>query len=255
MFFFLSKVLHILVMPLTWIVFFWLLYAWKRKHKLRKLFLFLAIFFSVFFTNTVIFKEFARLWEVQGTNVGQVQNHDVAIILGGMFEYNHDLETLSIRRGGDRIWQALRLYHRGKVRKFLISGAHGFLSDRGLNEAKQLRSELLVWGIPKEAILIDSLSKNTYQNAVESRRLINALNLQESRFILVTSALHMKRSKACFIKQGIPVTPYSTDLFTGPKRAYHWDEYLIPSISTTDDWSTLTHEWIGYLTYKVVGYL
>lgn len=255
MFFILSKALHILVMPLFWIVFFWLLFVWKRNHKARKKFLFLAIFVSFFFTNTVIFKEFARLWEVPGKKIESIHQFDCAIVLGGMFEYNNDLGNLSIRRGGDRIWQTLSLYHRSKVKKILISGAHGFVSDRGLNEAKQLRDELLVWGIPKEAMLIDSLSKNTYENAVESARIIREQGMEDNSFLLVTSALHMKRSEACFRKQGINVTTFSTDLFTGPKRSYHWDEFIVPSISTADDWSKLTHECVGYLTYKIMKYI
>lgn len=65
----------------------------------------------------------------------------------------------------------------------------------------------------------------------------------------------MRRSAACFRKQGIQFTMYPTDLFTGPKRSYHWDEFIIPSISTADDWQILTHEISGYVVYKLMGYL
>lgn len=241
-------------MPLFWILLAWSSYAYKRQSPHGKKLLYIAFFVSFFFTNTVIFKEFSRIWEIPGKKFQAVEHHDIAIVLGGMFEYNNDLDVLSIRRGGDRIWQALALYHRGKVDKILISGAHGFVQDRGLREAQQLRDELLVWGIPSEALLIDSLSKNTYENALESNKVIAHYNLEASSFLLITSGLHMRRSMACFEKQGLEVTPYSTDLFTGPKRAYHWDEYIIPSLSTANDWSKLTHEWAGYVTYKIMGY-
>lgn len=255
MFFFLSKLLHILVMPLFWIVFFWLLYVWRRHGKTARRYLLLAVSVSVFFTNTFIFKEFARLWEVYGVPIEDIEEYDYAIVLGGMFEYNSDLKTLSIRRGGDRIWQALRLFHRGKVKNLIISGSHGFVSDRGLDEARQLRDELVIWGIPDSCIYIDSLSKNTYENARETNKLIDHNNLREKSFLLVTSGMHMRRASACFRKFDLEITPYSTDLFTGPKRTYHWDEFIIPSISTADDWSSLTHEWVGYLTYKLMKYI
>lgn len=254
MFFILSKLLHIFVTPMFWIVSMWLLYAWKRKSKQRKKILVSAISLSLIFTNTFIFKEFVRLWEVPGKNIEALEYHETAIVLGGMFEYNNDLEVLSIRRGGDRIWQTLSLFHRGKIKNILISGASGYINDRGLDEARQLRDELLIWGVPSENIFIDSLSKNTHQNAVESIKILKRHGLDNKSILLVTSATHMKRAEACFKKQGIRVETFSTDHFTGQKRAYHWDEFIIPSISTTNDWTRLTHEWVGYLVYKIMGY-
>jgi uncharacterized SAM-binding protein YcdF (DUF218 family) len=254
MFFILSKLLHIFTTPFFWIVVAWLFFAWKRKSKWRKKSLYLALFCSFFFTNTFIFKEFVRLWEVPGSRIETMPKYDVAVVLGGMFEYNSGLEVLSIRRGGDRIWQTLSLYHRGVVKKILISGDSGYVTDRGLKEAQRLRDELVVWGIPAADIMIDSVSKNTYQNAVESVKILKAIGLNKKSILLVTSSTHMKRSLACFEKQGLKVTPFSTDLYTGKKRSYHWDEFIIPSLSTANDWSRLSHEWVGYVMYKMMGY-
>lgn len=254
MFFVLSKILFLFVTPLFWILTLWILFVWKRKTKYRKRLLISAISVSIIFTNTFIFKEFVRLWEVPGTRIENLSFHETAIVLGGMFEYNNDLDVLSVRRGGDRIWQALSLYHRGKIKYILISGAHGFVTDRGLDEVRQLRDELLVWDIPAEHILIDSISKNTYENAVESVKVLENKGLTQGNVLLITSATHMKRAWACFNKAGLKTTPFSTDHFTGPKRSYHWDEFIIPSISTTNDWSRLTKEWVGYVMYKIMGY-
>ena len=73
------------------------------------------------FSNTVIFLELMRNWEVQGTKFKDVKKYDVGIVLGGMFEYNNDLEVLSVRTHADRIWQAITLYKTGKIKKILIS--------------------------------------------------------------------------------------------------------------------------------------
>lgn len=189
-----------------------------------------------------------------GKQIETLPYHETAIVLGGMFEFNNDLNTLSIRRGADRIWQTLSLYHRGKIKYILISGSHGYVSDRGLDEARQLRDELLIWGVSNEHILIDSLSKNTFENAVESIKVLERHGLKEKSVLLVTSSTHMKRAEACFRKQGLMVNTFSTDHYVGEKRAYHWDEFLVPYISTTNDWTRLTKEWIGYLMYKIMGY-
>lgn len=254
MFFLFSKLLHFIVMPGFWILIFWLSFFLIKNSRWKKRFKISAILITILFTNTFLFKEFVRSWEVQGIKTEKVDYHDVAIVLGGMAEYNNDLNRLSLRRGGDRIWQTIALYQRGKIGKILISGDSGYISERGLNEAMRFRDELIEWGIDKENILIDSLSKNTHQNAVESLKVLKSNDLENSKILLVTSAVHMKRAQGCFEKIGLKVTPFSTDHYTGPKRHYHWDEYLIPSTSTLVDWQVLTHEWTGYLAYKLKGY-
>jgi len=209
----------------------------------------------LFFTNNVIFLEFTRFWEVKGTKIENVKHYDVAIVLGGIAEYNNDLERLSIRRGGDRLWQAIHLYHIGKVDKILISGDSGYMVDKGLNEASQFKSILIDEGIPDEDILVETISKNTYQNAVESKKVLDSIPEEES-VLLVTSAIHMRRSIACFEKAGFKnFGTFTTDHFTGPTRGYYFDQYIIPNESVLTDWHKLIHEWVGYVTYWAIGYI
>jgi uncharacterized SAM-binding protein YcdF (DUF218 family) len=209
----------------------------------------------LFFTNTVIFSEFVRWWEPEGKKIEEIEHYDVAIVLGGMAEYDNNLDRLSLRRGADRLWQAVHLYQLGKVDKLLISGDSGHMIDRGLNEALRFRDVLTDFGIPKEDILVDSLSKNTHQNALESKKVLEQYpDLND--VLLVTSALHMPRSKACFQKVGFnQIGTITTDHFTGRKRGYSFEQYLIPNISNLEDWKRFNHEWIGYLVYWIVGYV
>jgi len=64
----------------------------------------------------------------------------------------------------------------------------------------------------------------------------------------------MKRAKACFDKEGIECTPFSTDLHSNPTHKYQWDQYLIPNVYNFNLWSDLNKEIVGYLTYKIMGY-
>ena len=253
MFFFLSKILLFLLSPLTWIIialglaFFARKATWKKRGRIT------AICCILFFSNTVIYKEFCRQWEVFGTPLSQVKHHNVGIVLGGMTEYNNDLKTLSIRRGGDRIWQAITLYKAGKIDKILISGDHGYLIDKGLREAVQLKEVLVGWGIPSKDILTETVSKNTYENAVETKKLLTRSYPQYESFLLITSGRHMRRSLACFDAAGLPCTPYSTDLYTGPSRSYTFEEYIVPDASALSEWHGLLKEWFGYVAYAVTG--
>lgn len=255
MFFILSKALLFILSPFTWFIlsiacaFFWKKEIWKKRFK------WLAIILFFFFTNTFIFSEFCRLWEVHGVKTTSLKTYDAGIVLTGMSEYNSDIDLLSIRRGADRIWQALNLYHKGKIKKIIITGDSGYITDRGLHEAKQMKQILVAWGIPEGDIITEEVSLNTYENALETKKLINRSYPHLKDFLLITSGTHMRRAKGCFTKVGLQCDTYSTDLFTGSKRSYHWDQYIIPNVSNFGNWNILTKEWFGFMTYDVVGYI
>ena len=74
--------------------------------------------------------------------------------------------------------------------------------------------------------------------------------------LLVTSALHMKRAKACFEKAGFEhFDCFTTDHYTGSKRGYDFDQYIVPDISTLVNWEKLSKEWVGYVVYWMMGYI
>ncbi len=195
------------------------------------------------------------MWEIPGTTLNAAKKHDVAIVLGGMFEYNGDLDEITIRRQGDRLFKAISLYKTGKVEKLLISGDSGYLSERGLHEAKQVKALLITWGIPETDIISEEKSVNTHENAVESAKILKQSYPHYNRFILVTSGIHMKRSLACFEKEGIQCTPFSTDLYASQSGNYYWDQYIIPNLDTFNLWNKLFKEVVGYISYSVVGYI
>ena len=64
-----------------------------------------------------------------------------------------------------------------------------------------MQDVLLSWGIDKEKILIEDLSKATLESAKYSLKKLEEEGYQ--RIILVTSALYMRRSIKCFEKRGI----------------------------------------------------
>ena len=255
MFFILSKVLFFLILPFNWFIvsvagyFFWKKDPWKNRFK------WIAIITFLFFGNTVIFSECCRLTEVQGRKIDQLPKYDVGIVLSGMAEYNRDLNVLSIRRSADRIWQALNLYHQGKIKKILITGESGYISDRGLHEASQFREVLISWGIPKGDIITEEKSRNTHENALETKKVIERSDFQFKKFLLITSGIHMRRAKGCFDQVGLICDTYSTDLHSDSNHTYYWDQYVIPNVDNFSAWEQLIKEWVGYLTYDIIGYI
>ncbi len=255
MFFILSKALLFLLSPFFWMALSLAIFFYTKRPKWKKRTKWFAIGIFVFFTNTVIFSEFCRLWEVPGKKTEEVKHHDIAIVLGGMFEYNSDVDNISIRRQGDRLFQAVTLYKTGKVDKLLISGDSGFITDRGLHEAKQVKEVLVSWGIPEQDIITEEKSINTHENAKETSKLLRTSYPHFDSFLLVTSGIHMKRALGCFERQGMECTPFSTDLYANQRRGYYWDQYFIPNVSNLVTWNKLFKEIVGYVTYDMVGYI
>ncbi len=255
MFFILSKALLFLLSPFFWlaIALYFAFFSKNNKRKMKAKWI--SIFILFFFSNSVIFSEFIRNWEYPGKKITEIKKHDVAIVLGGMFEYDSDLNRISIRRQGDRLIQAISLYKTGKVEKILISGDSGYITDRGLHEAKQVKELLISWGIPKQDIISEEKSINTHENAAETKKLLEKSYPHFHSYILVTSGIHMKRALACFKKEGMICTPYSTDIYSNVQRNYFWDQYIIPNMDNFLLWNKLNKEIVGYLTYKTMGYI
>lgn len=207
------------------------------------------------FSNPFVYKVFCHRWEIFTPKLSEIDNYEMAVVLGGMTEYDGDLEELTVRRGADRIWQAISLYKMGKIRKILISGDSGYVTSRGLKEAKQLKEVLVRWGIPENDLVVEEVSRNTCENAVESYRIIQQSYPHIDKVLLITSARHMRRASACFDKVGLQHDLFTTDKFTGVNNYIFWDEYFVPQASIMDEWSALIKEWVGYISYRIVGYI
>lgn len=245
----LSKVIYLFITPFTWLSIAILMWAFAKKKKGKHYAKIATIFIAFFFSNTIIYKEALRLWEVPAVNKNEVTHHHVGIVLGGMFEYDNSADRLSIRRGGDRIWQAIDLYKSKKISKICIVGKHGSVIDKGLDEAVQLKTQLVSWGIPEIDIIIETESRNTHENAKFTAALMQQSYPHFNTFLLITSARHMKRAKASFDKQEMTVTPFSTDQYVGKERYYTWDEFIVPSSDTFNGWFGLIKEVVGYVGY------
>jgi uncharacterized SAM-binding protein YcdF (DUF218 family) len=255
MFFVLSKIVITFLYPSTWLVLSIAGYVFLKNEKWRKRCKIASLVIFLIFSNTVLFLKLMQKQEIHGVKIEDVKKYDVGIVLGGMFEFNTDLETLVPGSHADRIWQAITLYKKGKIKKILISGGSGYVVDHGLKEAVQLKAVLVDWGFPEGDIIIETTSRNTHENALETKRILQRSYPHLEKRLLITSGSHMKRALACFEKEEIPCDPFSTDLSTGPTSNFFWDQYIVPDVSTIFGWNNLIKENIGYLSYKIMGYI
>ncbi|MEI6577101.1 MAG: YdcF family protein [Bacteroidota bacterium] len=255
MFFILSKVIGLLLNPLVWI-FSMLLYGLVTKKKKRKtIFLWMSLLFGILFSNEFLASELTRKWEMPiQKEPDTLKPYDVGIVLGGgMVQSDKALKRLIFRYNTDRIFQAISLYKQKKIKKILISGGSGNLINRSWQEASLSRDYLLLIGVSDADILVDSLSKNTHENAVNCVQILKK-DKAAHRFLLITSAVHMKRSMGCFDKEGLKCAPYPTNPVAG-MRHFDLNHMLMPQAKALEIYDDLIHEVFGYITYKVSAYL
>ncbi len=254
MFFVVSKILSIFLSPLVWIyaLLLWAFFAKSRKASRRILIGAMIIFYI--FSNGFIAEEALRLWE-QNSPFYDTDNkkYDVGIVLsGGLIDYDESTNKLVYGQSSDKIMQALKMYNEGVIDKILISGSSGSLLSSEYNESILARTFLLNYGINKADILIEPSSRNTHENAVETKKLLED-QFPDGSFLLFTSALHMRRANACFTKEGIEVDIYSTNN-TIVRRKNSFEFLFVPSALSIYQWDSLIHEVTGYIIYNIAGY-
>jgi uncharacterized SAM-binding protein YcdF (DUF218 family) len=253
MFFILSKILSFLFIPLVWIIALLLFALLSKNAKRKKQALLTAALLLILLSNSFLFDECMRMWEVPAAHATELQPvYDAGIILSGVLSYDHSFDRLQFNRRNDRLMQAIELYKTGRIKKLFFTGGSGSLVYRDNKESQMVKRFLTSIGIPEHDIIIEDASNNTHENAQFSKPIL-ASNFNNGKFLLITSAFHMRRSVACFNKQEIVVTPYSVDRYSGPRK-YQFDHLLVPHSETLFNWDSLIHEWVGYAVYKIVGY-
>jgi len=205
----------------------------------------------LFFSNPFIYNEVMGLWEPDIKYKDELKPYyDYAIVLTGVLSYNYNYERIGFKSSSDRFLQALELYKEGRVGKIFLPGGSAQINQEH-KESKILKDYMVLLGIPDSVVEIETLSRNTYENAVESANYFKE-DMHKKEFLLITSGFHMRRASACFRKQGFVFDTYVTDLYAS-NRTFSMDRLLIPKAEALQGWSRLTHELSGYIIYKLTG--
>lgn len=253
MFFILSKIFAFLLMPMTWF-FILLIWSWRTKDEGRKKRLRIAsLVVLILFSNRFVFDRTMHVWEINTTQEPAAGTYDAIIVLGGMSSYDQEFDRIQFARGTDRLLQAIKLWKKGVAPKIVFTGGSGSIRNSEIKEGEKIREFLHQAGIPDSVMIYETQSRNTHENATYTKPVL-AKEAPGGRYLLVTSAFHMRRSLACFAKEGIPVTPYSVDRYSGPWK-FEFDYMFLPTAETLSDWNILFHEWVGCISYKFSGYI
>lgn len=117
--------------------------------------------------------------------------------------------------GGDtngRTMHAIELYKEGWAPQLIFSGAAK--DPESASNAKVMMSMAVAQGVPPAAIAIDEQSRDTKENAKETRALIG----DKKTVILVTSDYHQRRAHKEFQK----VLGSEVKIINAPAKDKHW---------------------------------
>ena len=256
MFFTLSKILAVFLKPITWIILLMAIAFFVKRKALRVTLRILALLMLLAFTNSYLAREAVLSWGMPLVSQSDIPGtFEVGIVLGGGQLQKDDITGELIFMGNtDRFLKAIELYKSGKIRKILISGGDGSYFRNISPEAELLKSYLSNNGlIPAHDIWIDTIARNTHENAVESKKILTQARVREPS-ILITSNIHIRRSLACFKKEGVEVIPFvSYQGYLNNRTDFEF--YVIPKVKNFLVWNKLFHEWFGWFFYRIAGYV
>ena len=184
----------------------------------------------------------------EGRQAQAMPEADAIVVLGGALGL-----PLSPRPGvmltesSDRVLYAARLYRANKSREVIISGGNVFTQRESVQpEAFYIKQLLIEWGVDEAVISLEGDSRNTRENAVETKKLLEQKGIET--ILLVTSAFHMARALATFQNVGIKAIPAPTDF-----RVANYSQPLLldilPSADALRGTTFALREYLGIVVY------
>lgn len=215
MFFSIAKVFWILCQPLTLLGFLMVIgLVFSKTSGGRKLLVsvcavFLLLGFSPIGNNLLWYLE--DMYELPTVLPKKI---DGIIVLGGSIEgkltYAHGQPQ--INDNAERLTEFVKLARLYPQAKLVFSGGDGSLFQSSGTESKIASIIFKDIGFSSSTLVFEDKSKNTYENMVFSKELVNPQ--PGETWVLVTSAFHLPRSVAIFSSNGWPVIPYPAGYIT-----------------------------------------
>ena len=249
MFFFLSKLLDLVLSPLTWVLVL-LLFAvpwtrrrarrWRRGRALTLGALALLLLFSIEpVANAILYS----MEHDAPSTYRPDATYDVIVLLGGVTDEDVTDENgqPAYNENVERVLMTHRLLRDGKARFVIASGGSG----EGALLAEQIRD----WGIEPERIVVEGDARNTREIAVYSAAIVKQRGWK--KVLLVTSAFHMKRALGCFVAAGLHPDTRSTDFHEYSSRySLSWQ----PRANHLSGSTGALREYVGRMVYELRGY-
>jgi uncharacterized SAM-binding protein YcdF (DUF218 family) len=217
MIFTLKKIISAFLLPIPIGIFLLLLsfiYLIFNSYKKAKIFLFLGLLWFAFFSFQPISNAFLSPLESSYSALLDTPRVKYILVLGHAHKSDETLSITSEVKSTaiNRLVEGIRHYKSLENVKLILSGYSGF--DENPHALMQEKLALSL-GVKKEDIIRLDTPKDTFMEALESKKII-----MDEKFILVTSASHMKRSMLLFQKQGLNPIASPTQILSYEDKGY-----------------------------------
>jgi Uncharacterized conserved protein len=258
---YLSKVLPQFILPagLTAILLFLTLFLIKKKPKTAFWLVLISLllvsaagnaYFSAFITRSLEWRTMPPAGEVKA---------DAIVLLGGGTEApDTPRQMVEINSAGDRVLYAAQLYKAGAAPLIILSGGNmSYSQERSTTPAQEMQAMLVGLGVPQEALVLQSQSQNTAEDAFFTSAILTEKQIRT--VILVTSAAHMERALMMFASPEISIIPAPTD-YNVTQRSWEnlmrWDwktilTHVMPDGGNIARTNLILHEYLGIFFYRV----
>ena len=190
-----------------------------------------------------------------------IPNAEAIVVLGGATKpASRPRPGVDLNEEGDRLLYAAQLYRQQKAPLVIVSGGRIRWRGKGSPESADMANILVQMSVPAEAIIQEPDSLNTYENAVNVKKILDSNGIHQ--VLLVTSAMHMPRSLLIFKHQRITAIPAPTDfsvtaddlreLRNSPQNIVL---NLLPDSDRLENFTRAFKEYIGLVVYRLRGWL
>jgi uncharacterized SAM-binding protein YcdF (DUF218 family) len=123
---------------------------------------------------------------------------DAIVILGAQSKYNTVVNPCLV----ERVKKGVALQHQGFAQKIVMSGGKDRFGEK--SEAQIMKTLALEQGVSQDAIIVEDTSKNTYENLLFSKRILEKNHL--TSVIIVSDPYHLPRASLIAKTEGLSYT-------------------------------------------------
>ena len=175
------------------------------------------------------------------------------IVLGGANDtiVSNFRGVVTLTEAAERMTEAVSLARLLPGKLLLFSGGGAQIIYKTGPEAAAAKALFISLGVDPKRLLLENRSRNTSQNAIYTRDLLQKKGLHIKPWLLVTSAFHMPRAMGCFQKAGLKVIAWPTDYRT--RGWYDRTRFFSRPSEGLRRLDMISREWLGLLAYWITG--
>lgn len=239
--------------PVMYVLFFVVLGLLCRKHrKTRNTLYGMAVVLALLFTNEPLYDYVSGRWIGEYDRpLTQGKRYTYGIVLGGFSNWDWQRNRPEFGDIADRLLDGIMLYKQGRIEKLVMASDGSIILKEDTTQFEGNPAGMMTFleylGMSKEDVLMETKANNTHENATLTLKMIGE-RLRTEPTLLITSAMHMRRSMLAFEQEGLHPDAYVTDTPVEIKgRTVSW----WPQVGVLVGWNELLHEVVGYCFYKI----